>query len=146
MDKESIRGKRRARKLAVQALYQWQMSGAEMSEVEAQFRAVNTMDKVDLDYLKRLIYGISKACKKIDQTFAPFLDRMVQELNPIELAVLRLSTFELLFCPEVPFEVVLDEGVTLTKEYGSQDGYRYVNGVLHQLAKQVRAIEFGKNN
>ncbi len=146
MDKESIRGKRRARKLAVQALYQWQMSGAEMTEVEAQFLAVNNMDKVDLDYLKRIIHGISKTCNKIDQAFAPFLDRLVQELNPIELAVLRLSTFELLFCPEIPFQVVLDEAVTLAKAYGSQDGYRYVNGVLHQLSTQVRTIEFRKIN
>lgn len=144
MDKESIRGKRRARKLALQALYQWHMSGHELSEIDAQFRAINNMDRVDADYFSRFLYGVPEACVTLESTLAPFLDRSIQELNPVELSILRLSTYELMYCPEIPYPVVLDEAISLAKEYGSQDGHRYVNGVLHNLAQQVRKIEFSQ--
>lgn len=144
MDKESIRGKRRARRLALQALYQWHMANAELNEIDAQFRAVNNMDRVDTPYFTSLLYGVPKDINAIEAAFAPFLDRLVNELNPIELTVLRLSTFELMHHPEIPYSVILDEAVMLSKEYGSQDGHRYVNGVLHNLAKQLRAVEMNR--
>jgi len=112
-----------------------------MSEIDAQFRVVNNMDRVDTDYFCNLLYGVPKEQEALEVAFAPFLDRLVNELNPIELAVLRLSTYELMHCPEIPYRVVLDEAVMLTKEFGSQDGHRYVNGVLHNLAKLLRATE-----
>lgn len=142
MDKESIRGKQRARKLALQALYQWQMSGLELNEIDAQFRAINNMDRVDVDYFSNLLYGIPQECSTLEDLFAPFLDRQVNELNPIELTVLRLSTYELVHRLEIPYRIVLDEAVMLTKTFGSQDGHRYVNGVLHNLSKQLRTLEF----
>ena len=141
MEKQSIRGKRRARKLAVQALYQWLMSGSDLFEIEAQFRVANNMDKIDVDYFCRLLHDIPAKIKAIDEAFIPFIDRPLTGLNPIELTVLRISTFELLYCPELPYRVVLDESVSLTKEFGSQDGYRYVNGVLNNLARKVRKTE-----
>jgi transcription antitermination protein NusB len=141
VEKKSIRGKRRARKLVLQALYQWLMSGASLYEIEAQFRAINNMEKVDTDYFCRLIYGVSEHISALEASFVPFLDRDISSLNPIELTVLRIGSFELFHCPEIPYKVVLDESVSLTKEFGSQDGFRYVNGVLNNLAKQVRAIE-----
>ena len=137
----SINGKRKARKLALQALYQWLMSGAELTEIEAQFRVANNMNKVDADYFCRLLYGIPAQINLIEEAFIPFLDRPIDSLNPIELTVLRLSTFELLHCPEIPYRVVLDESVSLAKSFGSQDGHKYVNGVLNNLAQTVRAIE-----
>ena len=147
VEKQSIGGKRRARKLALQALYQWLMSGSELSEIDAQFRVVNNMDKVDVDYFVRLLYGIPEHIETLEASFAPFLvDREVNSLNPIELTVLRIGSFELLHCPEVPYKVVLDESISLTKEFGSQDGYRYVNGVLNNLARQVRSIEINLGN
>lgn len=142
MDKESIRGKQRARKLALQALYQWHMSGLELSEIDAQFRAINNMDRVDTDYFSSLLYGVPHESPNLEALFSPFLDRRVNELNPIELTVLRLSTYELVHCPEIPYRIVLDEAINLTKAFGSQDGHRYVNGVLHNLSKQLRPIEF----
>lgn len=141
MEKQLIKGKRRARKLAVQALYQWLMSGSELYEIEAQFRVANNMDKVDQEYFCRLLHGIPANLSALEQAFTPFLDRPIEGLNPIELTVLRISTFELFHCPEIPYRVVLDESVSLTKEFGSQDGHRYVNGVLNNLAKQVRTVE-----
>jgi N utilization substance protein B len=139
--KHTIKGKRRARKLALQALYQWLMSGTDPVEIERQFREANNMLTVDEEYFCRLLHKIPAGLNHLEEAFAPFLDRPVESLNPIELTVLRISTFELLHCPEIPWRVVLDESVTLTKAFGSQDGYKYVNGVLNNLAKQARAIE-----
>lgn len=138
---DNIKGKRRARKLVLQALYQWLLSGADLSEIDAQFRVVNDMQKVDGDYFSRLLYEVPAKLSQVETAFIPFLDRPIETLNPIELTVLRISGFELLYCPELPYKVVLDESVSLAKSFGSQDGYRYVNGVLNNLARQVRAIE-----
>ncbi len=139
--KQSISGKRRARKLALQSLYQWLMSNTELSEIEAQFRVANNMDKVDADYFCRLLYGVPAQLSQLEAAFIPLLDRPIHSLNPIELTVLRLSTFELFNCPEIPYRVVLNESVSLAKEFGSQDGHRYVNGILNNLAKEIRAVE-----
>jgi len=141
VEKQSINGKRRARKLALQALYQWQMSSQDLHEIEAQFRVANNMDKVDTDYFCRILHGVPKQLESIEDCITPFLDRELQGLNPVELAALRLGTFELLYCPEIPWRVVLDESISLAREFGSQEGHRYVNGVLNQVARQIRAIE-----
>ncbi|WED43677.1 transcription antitermination factor NusB [Legionella cardiaca] len=141
MEKQAISGKRRARKLALQALYQWYMSGDELYEIETQFRINNNMEKVDGEYFVRLLHGVPAHVKTLEEKLTPFLDRAIEGLNPIELTVLRLGAFELLHCPEIPYRVVLDEAISLTKEFGSQDGYRYVNGVLNNLAQQARKVE-----
>lgn len=143
MEKQLIKGKRRARKLALQALYQWLMSGSELVEIEAQFRVANDMDKVDTVYFCRLLHELPAQLNTLEEALQPFLDRPIQGLNPIELTVLRIGAFELFNCPDIPYRVILDESVNLTKEFGSQDGHRYVNGVLNNLAKQTRAIEIG---
>lgn len=141
LEKQSIKGNRRARKLALQALYQWQLSGTDLHEIEAQFRLMNNMEKVSDDYFCRLLYGIPANLAQLEEALTPFLDRPIDGLNPIELTTLRIGAFELFHCPEIPYRVVLDESISLTKEFGSQDGFRYVNGVLNNLAKKTRAIE-----
>ena len=143
MEKKEIQARRRARKLALQALYQWHMSGLAMTEIEAQFRAVTNMEKVDDIYFCRLLYGIPKSLSVVDSTFEVYLDRPLDGLNPIELTALRIGTFELLNSLEIPCLVVLDEAVSLCRAFGSQDGHRYVNGVLNNLARKVRAVEMG---
>lgn len=147
MEKQSISGKRRARKLALQALYQWLMAGTDLHEIETQFRVVNNMEKVDGDYFCRLLHGIPTHVEELETSIAPFLvDREINNLNPIELTTLRIGAFELFHCPEIPYKVILDESISLTKEFGSQDGHRYVNGVLNSLAKQVRSVEISLSN
>lgn len=146
MEKQSIRGKRRARKFALQALYQWLMSGTDLHEIEAQFRTINNMDIVDGEYFCRLLYGIPTHVEALEASLLPYLDREINALNPIELTALRIGSFELFHCPEIPYKVILDESVSLTKEFGSQEGYRYVNGVLNNLAKQVRSVEVSLDN
>jgi N utilization substance protein B len=142
VEKKAISGKRKARKFALQALYQWLMSGAELYEIETQFRVINNMDKVDTDYFCRLLYGIPEQVQHLEAQLAPFVvDRAIDTLNPIELTTLRIGAYELIHCLDLPYKVVLDESVCLTKEFGSQDGYKYVNGVLNNLARQVRSVE-----
>ena len=141
MEKQSINGKRKARKLALQALYQWLMSGSELYDIEAQFRVANNMAKVDAEYFCRILYGVPKYLNELEGELTPFLDRPIQGLNPIELTSLRIGAFELFHCLEIPYRVVLDESISLTKEFGSQDGYRYVNGVLNGLARKARVEE-----
>lgn len=138
---QSISGKRRARKLALQSLYQWLMSDTDLSEIEAQFCAANNMDKVDGAYYRRLIHGVSKQLPDLEVALIPFLDRPIDTLNPIELTILRLCAFELFHCIEIPYRVILDESVSLARAFGSQEGHRYVNGVLHNLSQTVRKIE-----
>lgn len=141
---DTIKGKRKARRLALQALYQWHMSGESLLEIETQFRAINNMATVDDVYFSKLFHGVPAELSLIEQHLAEFvLDRKVRELNPIELSILRLSTYELMHCLEIPYKVVLDEAVAITKEFGSQDGHRYVNGVLNGVAKSIRKTEAG---
>jgi len=146
VEKQSISGKKRARKLALQALYQWLMSGSDLHEIEAQFRVINNMEKVDGDYFCRVLHGVPSHVESLEASISPLLDREISGLNPIELTVLRMGAFELFYCPEIPYKVVLDESISLAKEFGSQDGHRYVNGVLNNLAKQVRSVEISLGN
>jgi len=136
-----IRGNRRARRMALQALYQWHMSGGLLTAIEAQFCANNAMEKVNVDYFHRLLHHIPRDLHTIEQTFIPLLDRPIDQINPIELTILRISTFELLNVPEIPYRVVLDESIALNREFGSSEGHRFVNGILHHVAKKVRTLE-----
>lgn len=140
-NREIIRRRQRARKILVQALYQWQMNASDINEIQAQFITENNPDKFDQDYFCHILKGITEHLDQLDQEIIPHLDRATNLLNPVEFAVLRLSTYELMFCPEIPFKVVIDEAVALCKTYGAVEGHRYVNGVLHHLAKKLRHIE-----
>lgn len=139
MNKTLIRGKQRARKIALQALYQWYMSDYELSIIEEQFYAKNNMEKINKEYFQQLLYDIPKNIINLEKLFVPFLERETHD--PIELTVLRIGTYELLYCPDIPYKVVIDEAIVLTKEFGAQDGYRYINGVLNKIARQVRKAE-----
>lgn len=145
MNKQLIRGKQRARKLVVQALYQWALSGVPVYDIEAQFCTIQDMDKVDGAYFSMLLRGIVQNVDELNSVLMPFLDRTLDTLSPVELGVLRMGAFELLHCPEVPYRIVLDEAVSLAKTFGTQEGHRYVNGVLNNLARSVRSIEISQN-
>lgn len=141
LDKEIVKKRRRARKMALQALYQRLLSEAALSEIEAQFRAIHPDEKVDIEYFCRLIHGTETKQAELDALLLPFLDRPIESLNPIELVALRLGAFELVDILETPYRVVLDEMVSITKTFGSDEGHRYVNGVLNNVAKKVRKKE-----
>ena len=133
--------RRFARERALQALYQWDMADAESSTVRREFIERQDMSRVDVDYFERLFRGISHDVEKVDATLADALDRPLDEVDPIERAVLRIAAFELAEVLETPARVVINEGVEITKRFGADNGHRYVNGVLDGLASTLRPLE-----
>lgn len=130
-----------ARHYAVQAMYQWQVAGAPIKEIEEEFLLQHIDKKIDMSYFKELIHGIPEHQEEIDNAIKPFLNRSMQDIDPVELAVLRLATYELLKRPDVPYRVVINEALQLTKKFGSIEGYKFINGVLDRIAKAHREIE-----
>lgn len=143
MEKLNVHARRRARRLALQALYQWHMTQNDLYEIEAQYRAENDMTKVDIDYFRELLYEVPKQIDAITTALVEFLDRDISDLNPIELTALRIGAYELMHRLEIPFKVAINEAVELTKQFGSVEGYKYVNGVLDQVAQKVRVDAVG---
>ncbi len=115
--------RRKARSLAVQALYSWQIAGQPLHEIEAQFRTDNDFSEVDGAYFHEILHGVPRQKSELDSTFEPCLDRPLAEIDPGELAILRLSTYELRNRIDVPYKVVINEGIELAKTFGATDGH-----------------------
>lgn len=133
----------RARRRALQALYAWQMSGGEVGQVIAQFAHEQAHEVADLEYFEDLVRGVAKHRVALDQALAAYLDRTVEEVDPIERAVLRLAAYEMIHRIDVPYRVVLNEAIEIAKRFGSEHGHTFVNGVLDRAASEWRAAEFG---
>lgn len=134
----------RARSLAVQALYQWHMSGASLVVIELEFQEDNDFQKLDENYFSELLHKIPAQISKIDETLNLFVTRSLADMSPIELAILRMGTYELFERLDIPYRVIINECVNLTKTFGATDGYKYVNAVLDNVAKKVRPKEASK--
>jgi N utilization substance protein B len=133
--------RRKARRFAMQALYEWSISQNPMFEIEARYRVDNDMHKVDLEYFHELIHEITKAPDAVDDVFMAHLDRKFHELDHVERAILRIGTYELLRRLDVPYKVVINEGIELAKDFGATESHKYVNGILDEVAKQCRKVE-----
>jgi N utilization substance protein B len=130
-----------ARKAAVQALYQWQMTGQNLSEIERQFLEEERLKDAQRNYFTELFYGVPKNLDAIDQALSEFVDRPVDNIDPVERAILRIGAYELLNRLDMPYKVVLNESINLAKYFGADGSHRYVNGILDKIAQQKRAIE-----
>ncbi|GLQ47687.1 N utilization substance protein B [Dyella lipolytica] len=131
----------RARRRALQALYAWQMSGSSMNAVIDQFRHEQDMEVADLEYFEDLLRGVEKHVGALDDALKPYIDRDVAQIDPIERAALRLAAYELKYRPDVPYRVIINEAIEVTKRFGADHGHSYVNGVLDKLAAQLRVVE-----
>ena len=131
----------RARRRALQALYAWQMARAPMQQVIEQFRNEQDMQIADLAYFEDILRGIETHGEEIDAALQQFLDRTVAEVDPIERAVLRIASYELLYRADVPYRVVLNEAIESAKRFGSDHGHTYINGVLDKAAAVWRVAE-----
>jgi len=131
----------RARELALQAIYQWRMSGGDHLEIEKNTRAEKSLGRFDIELFSQLLRGVVDQNQALITILSPHLDRDINELSPIEFSVLLLGAFELVRHPEVPYRVVINEAVELAKTFGGTDGHKFVNGVLDKLAAQTRAVE-----
>ena len=125
----------------MQALYQWHMAGADVSDIEAEFRADYDFTHVDLAYFQALLHGIPACVDELDEALAPMLDRKLDDLDPIERTLLRMGMYELTRRIDVPYKVVINEEVALAKKFGATDSHKYVNGVLDKAARQLRKVE-----
>jgi N utilization substance protein B len=130
-----------ARKAAVQALYQWQMAGQNLAEIERQFLEDERLKDAQKSYFVELFYGVPKNLDEIDQALSEFVDRPVDTIDPVERAILRIGAYELLYRLNMPYKVVLNEGINLAKDFGADGSHKYVNGILDKVAQQTRAVE-----
>ncbi len=131
----------RARHHAVQALYQWQMAGGNLAEIEEQFLSDESVTTFDLEYFKEILHGIPQHLGALDAQLAPLLSRSIESVDPVERAILRLGAYELTHRPEIPYRVVINECVELAKVFGAEQSHRFINGVLDKLAQGARGGE-----
>ena len=131
----------RARRLALQGLYEWQVSDNKPAEIETQYLIEKETGNVDVGYFRELIRKIPLNCEELDSHIAPLISRPLHEVDLVELAVLRLGTYELVFHPEIPYRVVINEAVELAKMFGADQGHRFVNGIMDRLAASLRSLE-----
>lgn len=132
----------KARHFAMQALYQWQIAGAPPSDIEAEFRSDNDMTHVDVEYFHELLTQACRQVGALDKQIEPTLqDRALNELDPVSLALLRMSTYELVSRVDVPYKVVINEAVSLAKKFGPTDAYKFINATLDKLAVSLRRAE-----
>ena len=137
--------KQKARRMLLQALYSWDVGGTDLVDIEAEFHTDNDMSKVDTALFHTILFGIPKNLAQIDGTYSSYLDRENKQLDPVSRAVLRLSSYEMVFSIDVPYKVVINEGVNLAKTYGPTDAYKFINGVLDKVAIEHRAAEVAAN-
>ncbi|MCG6950829.1 MAG: transcription antitermination factor NusB [Betaproteobacteria bacterium] len=137
--------RRRAREIALQALYAWQLGGGSAAEAVAQAQALEGYERADAALVETLVRGGIERAEALDALIAPHLiERRPSELSPIERAILRIGTLELSEQPETPVKVVLNEAIELGKDFGAAQGHRFVNGVLERVAQAVRPGEFAR--
>ena len=131
----------RSRRRALQAVYAMQLSGVDARNAIAQFAHEQAHEVADLEYFEDLVRGVETHRRDIDAALAPFLDRPIGEVDPIERAMLRIAAYELRHRIDVPYRVVIDEALKTVKRFGSEHGHTYVNGVLDRAAAEWRAAE-----
>jgi len=140
--KSPVQKRRAARMKAIQALYQWDMAGGNVSDIIAYFRTSQPdMHGIEHSYFEALVEGVPGNLNALDNHLQPHLDRPIDQLDPIERVVLRAGVFELSERLDVPYRVVINEAVELAKQFGAEDGHKYVNGVLDKLAGHIRYDE-----
>jgi N utilization substance protein B len=140
--------RRRARELALQGLYQWLVGGQDAAAIEGHQIETESRDggdelgkKTDLSHYRELLHGTIDGADELRRQFAPYLDRSVEALSPIEHGILLIGTYEMQQRLEIPYRVVINEAVELAKSFGGTDGFKYVNGVLDKVAGQLRPAE-----
>jgi transcription antitermination protein NusB len=130
-----------ARKLALQALYRWQLNDGPWQDLVQEFGDAQDMPKADREYFRELVEGVWGARQALDTRLAQMMDRAPDQLDPVEHAALLIGLYELTSRPEVPFRVAINEAVGLTKRFGGTDGHKFVNAVLDRAARALRPNE-----
>ncbi|HVK95142.1 MAG TPA: transcription antitermination factor NusB [Noviherbaspirillum sp.] len=133
----------RAREFALQGLYQWLLNNEDAGAIDAHIREAHGFDKADAEHFNALLHGTIKQVATLRERLGPLIDRPIDQLSPVEHAALLIGAYELGNHIEIPYKVVINEAVELTKSFGGIDGHKYVNGVLDKFAAKVRDLEVG---
>jgi len=138
----SKRARINARRNTVQALYEWFMTGKNVSEVIAEFESNGqTLAKTDVEYFKLLIRGTTKYSTELDSRISSLIDRPVNELDAVERAILHIGCYELIYHLEIPWRIIVNESIELAKTFGAEQSHKYINGILDKVAKELRSTE-----
>ena len=144
--KSVAKARGKARRLAMQAIYQWQMTGDSITDIKQQFAEQNVVassaGSIDTDYFSQLVSGVASSVSELDPLLEKNMTRSIESVDPVERAILRLATFEFVNRLDVPFRVVLNEAVNITKEFCAEKSHTFVNAVLDKVAQEIRHIEF----
>ena len=136
--------RRKSRELVLKAVYRSMINASELKQVILDAKEDPEYIKADEAYFKQLLDGVAGKTSELDSQISTFIDRKIEELSPVEHAILRISSYELMFDPSIPYRVAINEGVELAKLYGGVDGHKYINGVLDKVAASARPQEFRK--
>ena len=128
----------RARRAALQAIYQWQMTAQELETIAGQFREEKSWRRIDEELFSANLFGVATNVATLDSHLQPILDRPVAQLDAVERAILRMGAFELTHRQDIPWRVVINEYVELAREFGAEQSHKYVNGILDKLARRTR--------
>jgi len=141
MDPKILNARRQARRLGMQALYQWQLANTELNDIEKQFKEQEEMKRADPEYFRELLRKIPEHHDQLSGLLSVHTERPIDEIDPVELSILYIAFYELKYRLDIPFKVVINEAVSLTKKFGAEDGHKYVNGILDKAARELRVIE-----
>ena len=137
--------RRKARHYAMQAIYQSGFTDDPAIQLIRQFQEDYNFSKVDSEYFVELVKGILKNKNELDEELKPFIDMPFEDITPVELAILRLGAFELAHRIDTPYKVVINEAIALAKKFGTDDGSKFVNGILDKVARKLRAVEINSS-
>lgn len=138
--KKKLSERQKARRMVLQALYQWELASASAADIQAEFRAYY-LGKIDWVYFHEVFPGVVEKAAELDAAVTPLLDRAIGDLDPVELSLLRFGMYELLHRIDVPYKVVINESVELARVFGATDGHKYINGILDRAARSIRTLE-----
>lgn len=139
--KSVAKARGKSRRLAMQAIYQWQMTGDSITDIKQQFFDDNNLSKIDSAFFSELVSGVASSISELDPFLEKNMSRSVESVDPVERSILRLATYEFVHRFDVPYRVVLNEAVNIAKEYCEQNSHAFVNAVLDKVAKEVRHLE-----
>ncbi len=136
-----VSARHKARELALQGIYSWQMSKNDIAQVELALATSNDMQKVDMVYFQAILRGVVENVENLDKKVKPYLGRLPEELDPIEKAILRIATYELTERMDVPYRVIINESIELAKSFGAEESHKFINGALDKAVKTLRQHE-----
>jgi N utilization substance protein B len=139
--KSMAKARGKSRRYAMQAIYQWQMTGDSITDIKQQFFDDNNFSLIDAEYFTELVSGVASSISEIDPLLEKNMPRSVESVDPVERSILRIATYEFIHRFDVPYRVVLNEAVNITKEFCAENSHAFVNAVLDKVAKEVRHIE-----